>query len=73
MKIFVKVKPNASINEVVLIDNNHLEVSLTAPAEKGKANIALIKLLSQYFKVAPSAISIIKGAKNRQKVLAINI
>jgi len=46
-------------------------VFITAPAKNGKANIALIKLLAEYFNVAPSAISLIKGAKSRQKVLEI--
>ncbi len=71
MIIFVKVKAGASINKIISIDANQYEVFITAPAKNGKANIALIKLLAEYFNVAPSSISLIKGAKSRQKVLEI--
>ena len=42
---------------------------LNARAHDGEANKALIALVSQHFKVAKSTISIISGAKSRQKTL----
>ncbi|HRR95094.1 MAG TPA: DUF167 domain-containing protein [Candidatus Paceibacterota bacterium] len=72
MTIFVKVKPNASFNKIIPINKNQLEVFITAPAKNGKANEALIKILAEYFAVAPSSISLIKGLKSRNKIFEIN-
>jgi hypothetical protein len=72
MTIFVKVKASASFNKIVPIDENHLEVFVTAPAKNGKANEALIKILAEYFTVSPSSISLIKGLKSRNKIFEIN-
>jgi hypothetical protein len=44
---------------------------LNAPAEKGKANLRLIEVLSEYFGVPKSAIRIIKGWKTRNKTVEI--
>jgi uncharacterized protein (TIGR00251 family) len=48
-----------------------LKVSVTVVPEDGKANAALIKLLSKQWKVAKSAIEIVQGATDRRKVLQI--
>lgn len=49
-----------------------LKVSVTVVPEDGKANAALIKLLSKQWKVAKSAIEIVQGATDRRKVLQIS-
>ena len=41
-----------------------------APAD-GKANIAIIKMLSKHFKVARSKITLIKGHHTRRKIFEI--
>ncbi len=47
MKISVKVIPKASKNEIVGWEEDILKVRLTVVPEKGKANEALIALLSK--------------------------
>ena len=71
MKIFVRVKPRASVSKVKKIGDTHFEVWVKAPAEKGKANKALIKALSKHFNISPSSISILSGFKSRKKVVEI--
>lgn len=70
MIINVKVKTNSSKSEVVLKDDIYI-VGLHSSPEKGKANSELITILSKYFSVAKSQITIIKGEKSRKKIVVI--
>ena len=44
----VKVIPGASRNEVTLLSTDSYKVYVTAPAEKGKANKAMIRTLAKH-------------------------
>jgi uncharacterized protein (TIGR00251 family) len=66
----VSVIANAGRNEV-LEDGNRLKVRLMAPATRGKANKALIKLLADHFDVKKRSIRIIKGERSREKLVEI--
>ncbi|NFV82137.1 DUF167 family protein [Magnetospirillum aberrantis] len=48
-----------------------LKVSVTAVPEDGKANAALIKLLSKEWRVPKSGMDIVQGATDRRKVILI--
>ena len=48
-----------------------MKVSVFAHAENNKANDALIKLLSKYFDVPKTNISIKSGQKSRKKIVRI--
>jgi len=48
-----------------------LRAAVTEPPERGRANRALIKLLSKAWKVPKSAIEIRRGAKDRTKALFV--
>lgn len=50
----------------------HLKARVTAVPEKGKANKALIVLLSKTLKIPKTAISIASGETARQKILRID-
>lgn len=71
MLISIKVKTNAKKNEVKTICVDKLEVSTTATPEKGRANRCVIELLSKYFQVSKSSISIIKGSNSHNKIIDI--
>ncbi|MCD6571262.1 MAG: YggU family protein [Deltaproteobacteria bacterium] len=66
-----KVHPNASRSCMEGIKEGHLEIRLNAPPVEGKANKALIKLMSKCLKLAKSEISIIHGEKTRIKIISI--
>jgi uncharacterized protein (TIGR00251 family) len=70
MKINVKVIPNAKKNKIEKINDTY-KIHLTAPAIQGKANNMLIEILSEHFNVKKNKIFIIKGEKNRNKVIEI--
>ncbi len=71
MKIFVKAKPRAREDLVDRVDEKNFIVSVTAPPVKGLANQAIIKIVAEYFKVAPSRVKIVSGFTSRQKILEI--
>jgi uncharacterized protein len=71
MKIFVKVKPRAKQDKLEKIDKINFKVSVKAPPEKGRANIALIKILADYFKVSQSEIKITSGSGSKLKIIEI--
>jgi uncharacterized protein len=48
-----------------------LKVSVTTVPEDGKANAALIKLLSKEWRIPKSTITVVQGATDRRKVLHI--
>lgn len=68
---FVKVVPKASKSEIIGWEQDVLRIRLHAIPEKGKANEALIGLLSQELKVAKRDIVILKGETSRLKKIEI--
>ena len=70
MKISVKVKPNSKIEKVEK-DQGFFLIHVKEPPQEDRANLAVINLLSEYFKVPKSRISILKGKKSRQKIVEI--
>ena len=69
--VAVKVVPKSRKNQVVEFDQ-YLKVSTAAPAEKNKANKAVIKLLANHFHLAKNRISILSGTKMRKKLVEID-
>lgn len=70
MRISIKVKPNSPKEEVVN-EGEGFTIFVKAKAENNKANIAVIKLLSKYFGVPSSQISIKTGMKSKKKIIEI--
>ena len=71
MLLNIKVIPNAK-KEKVVIDDKITKIYVTAPPEDGRANKAVIKLLSKNLNTSKSKIEIIKGKKSREKIIKIN-
>jgi uncharacterized protein (TIGR00251 family) len=69
----VRVTPHASSNAIVGWKDNVLAVRVTAVAEDGKANAALLKLLSKQFAIPKSAIQIVRGHTARQTILSLEM
>lgn len=72
MKIFVKAKPNAREEKVEQTGEIHFTVAVKEPPVGGKANEAIIKALSEYFKIPKSQVRIISGHTSRQKVVNVD-
>ncbi len=72
MKIFVKTKPNAKEELIKKIDGINFIVAVKEPPKGGRANRAIVRVLAEYFGVAPSAILLVSGFSSRQKIFEIN-
>lgn len=71
-KIKIRVVPMSSTNEIVgAMADGALKIKLMAAPVAGKANAALQKLLADYFKIATSRVSIIRGQKSKTKLVKI--
>ena len=69
MKISVKAKPNSHEQKVEKIDEQNFVVSVKDPPIQGRANRAIIKVLSEYF-YTPN-IRIVSGHISRNKVVEV--
>ncbi len=71
MKISIRVKPNSKENQVEETGPNELLVRVKAPPQENKANQEVVKILSKYFQVPRSRISIVSGLQSKQKIVKI--
>jgi len=65
-KIEIKVVPNSNVEEIIAAEP--LIIRVKEPPAKGKANKAVVKLLSKYFN---ANVRIVSGAKSRRKIVEI--
>lgn len=70
MLINIRVITKAKQQKIVK-EEGRLKAYLNAPPVDGKANAALIKLLSEYYNVKKSSVKIVKGLKSRDKVVEL--
>lgn len=63
----VRAQPNAKRNGVLGERNGALRVGVSAPPDKGRANAALVDVLSDTLKIARSAVALISGETARDK------
>lgn len=67
MILTVHVKPGARQESLQWMDEDTLKIAVTALAEKGRANKAVIEALAQELGVAKSTIELHRGATARIK------
>lgn len=73
----LRVTPGAAANRIGPVAPGpdgaaRLKVAVTAPAEKGKANAAVIKLLAKAWGVPKTSLSVVSGVTDRLKVVHID-
>ena len=71
VKLFVKVVPNASKNELSGVIGNRLKVRIKSPPENGKANKAVCILIADILGLKKNAVSVISGNTNSKKTVAV--
>lgn len=70
-KIFVKAKPRSKEDTLEKVSENVYVAKVREAPEKGRANKAIIKLLSEYFKIPQQNIKIISGETSKTKIIEI--
>lgn len=72
VRLAVRVQPRASRDEIVgWQEGGVLRVRVTAPPVEGEANAAVRALLARALGVAPGAVSVVRGARGRDKLVAV--
>lgn len=69
--IRVKVIPRSSRTEILGKENDVYRVKISDPPVEGKANKALVKLLSEYLGVPRGDVEIVSGKTGRLKTVRI--
>jgi len=67
----VKIVPSSSRTEIAGWLGESLKIKVAAPPEKGKANLAVIRVLSERLGLSESAFKIISGATSQRKMIEI--
>lgn len=71
MFLSIKTIPNSKKTEIEKLNETNYRIKLNAPAREGKANEKLIEVLSKYFNVPKSSVTITTGNKSRNKIVEI--
>jgi uncharacterized protein (TIGR00251 family) len=67
----VRANPGSRRNGVTGVREGCLCIAVTAPADRGKANNAIAKLLAKSLGISPSRVKLLTGATSRQKRLLV--
>jgi uncharacterized protein len=67
----VRVQPRAARDEIVGERDGSLVVRLTAPPVEDRANKALCRLIARRLRVAPTRVTVLRGAKSRDKIVQV--
>jgi uncharacterized protein YggU (UPF0235/DUF167 family) len=70
-QIRVRLTPRAARERIAAGDGGSYLVRVTAPPVDGRANDALRRLIARRAGVAPSRVTLLRGAKGREKVLSV--
>ena len=71
MRIRVRVKPGTHEERVSREPDGSLLVSVTARAQEGKANEAVVKAVAKALHVPKSSVRIVSGLSSRTKMLEV--
>lgn len=69
--VTVKAVPGASRDKVVGVLGDAVKVATSVPAEKGKANVAIAKVLAKALGVPPGDVRLVHGQSNPRKQFLI--
>ena len=67
----VHVIPNSRQASVTTTGEDVLEVRVDETAVDGRANKRLLELLSEYYKIPKSSVTIVRGARSRDKIVDV--
>ena len=70
-QINVRLTPRAAREQIAPDDGDGYLVRVTAPPVDGRANDALCRLIAGRAGVAPSRVTLVRGAKSREKVVSV--
>ena len=70
-RVRLRVAPSARRTEVVGRHGDAWKVRVTAPAEAGRANDAVVRLLADTFAVPRTSVTLVSGQSARDKIVQV--
>ncbi len=70
--VTVRVQPHSSRTGIVGIQGKALKIKVCSPSQEGRANQETIELLTKFFKIPKSKISILSGKTSRNKGILLH-
>jgi uncharacterized protein len=70
-RIAVRLRPGARGDALLGFEDGVLRARVSAPPLDGRANKALCKLIAARVGVPPSRVDVVRGAKSRDKLVAV--
>ena len=75
VRVAIRLTPRAKVNRIISVATAGgrlvVKASVTAPAEDGRANEALLQLLARDWRIPRRHLALVLGAGNRQKTVHI--
>jgi uncharacterized protein (TIGR00251 family) len=71
VEIDVRLTPRAAREQIAPAPGGGYLVRVTAPPVDGRANDALCRLIARRARVAPSRVTLVRGAKTRTKTVRV--
>lgn len=71
MLLKIHVVPNARRAEVARLDDGTLEVRVDERPERGRANKRLLEIIAGYLRVPKSKVTLVAGARSRDKTVLV--
>ena len=73
MRISVKVKANSKEERVEKVSDKEYVLRVKAPAKEGRANEAVVELLSEYLDIPKSRLIIVRGHASKNKIIEMRL
>jgi len=73
MLIKVKAFPNSKISEIIKKSSDSFDIKIKEKPKNNEANLAIFKLLAEYFNIKQSQLRLIKGGKEKNKIFEVKI
>ena len=71
-EVRVRVRPGARREELLSTDDGWIVAGVIPPAQDGRANKALCRLVANKLRIAPSEVAIVRGARSREKLIRVD-
>lgn len=71
MYIHVKVRPGAKKEILKKKSEDHFEISVQEEAERNMANVRVLEIVAEYFKVSKNKVWIVNGHHSPSKLLIV--
>ena len=71
LRLNLHIQPGAKRSAIVGLHAGRLKIAVQGKAVEGQANDALVELLAASFGVSKSRVTIVRGARSRQKTVEV--